>query len=87
MNLATSTSGQVRGWFDVVEVERMTDGSSYGSRPEYLPDFMNDLRDDDGRQVMKLDLAENRALTAATLSRFPGWHSTPSASGNSAPCT
>ena len=49
-----------REYFDVVEAERMTGGSSYGSHPEYLPDFMNDPRDDDGQQVVKLDLAENR---------------------------
>ncbi|MEI5032694.1 hypothetical protein RB201_06490 [Streptomyces sp. S1A(2023)] len=49
----------------------MTDGSSYASNPEYLPSFMNDPHDDDGRQVVKLDLAENDELTAAGLSRFP----------------
>nr|WP_245234449.1 hypothetical protein [Streptomyces flavochromogenes] len=32
---------------------------------------MNDPRDDDGRQVVKLDFAENSALAAATLNRFP----------------
>ncbi|MET7558337.1 hypothetical protein ABZS72_29445 [Streptomyces albidoflavus] len=55
----------------MVEVECMTGGRSYGSRPECLPDFMNDPHDDDGRHVVKLDLAENRVLAAATLSRFP----------------
>ncbi|MFF8511750.1 hypothetical protein ACF064_27095 [Streptomyces sp. NPDC015492] len=49
----------------------MTTGSSYGSRPDYLPAFMNDPRDEDGRQVVRLDLAENRALAARTLNRFP----------------
>lgn len=49
----------------------MTGSSSYASHPEYLPDFMNDRRDDDGRQVVKLDLAENHELASATLSRFP----------------
>ncbi|MGW3930584.1 hypothetical protein ACWECC_21150 [Streptomyces microflavus] len=55
----------------MVETERMTGSSSYESHPEYLPDFMNDRRDDDGRQVVKLDLAENRELASATLSTFP----------------
>lgn len=32
---------------------------------------MNDARDDDGRQVVRLDVAENRELAAASLSRFP----------------
>ncbi|WP_225860462.1 hypothetical protein [Streptomyces triticiradicis] len=32
---------------------------------------MNDPHDDDGRQVVKLNPAENRELAAATLSRFP----------------
>ncbi|MFH9726775.1 hypothetical protein ACH4M4_27985 [Streptomyces sp. NPDC017254] len=54
-----------------MEAERVAGDSPYGSRPEYLPDFVNDPRDDDGRQVVKLDLAENRALAAATLNRFP----------------
>lgn len=49
----------------------MTDRSSYASNPEYLPKFMNDPRDDDGRQVVKLNLAENSELTAIGLSRFP----------------
>ncbi|MFE6068363.1 hypothetical protein [Streptomyces sp. NPDC056525] len=49
----------------------MAESSSYGRNPEYLPRFMNDPRDDDGRQVVKLDLVENRELAAATLSRFP----------------
>ncbi|MFJ3661909.1 hypothetical protein ACIPPM_15755 [Streptomyces sp. NPDC090119] len=48
----------------------MTESSSYASHPEYLPDFMNDPRDEDGRQVVKLDLAENSALAAASLNRF-----------------
>lgn len=49
----------------------MTDGCSYASNPEYLPKFMNDPRDDDGRQVVKLNLAENSELTAIGLNRFP----------------
>ncbi|WP_329358623.1 hypothetical protein [Streptomyces anulatus] len=49
----------------------MADGSSYASNPEYLPKFMNDPRDDDGRQVVKLNLAENSELTAIGLNRFP----------------
>lgn len=49
----------------------MTESSTYGSHPEYLPEFMNDPRDHDGRQVVKLNFAENRELTATSLSRFP----------------
>ncbi len=49
----------------------MTEHSAYGSRPEYLPDFMNDSRDIDGRQVVKLSHAESRALEAVSLNRFP----------------
>ncbi|NML53157.1 hypothetical protein HHL19_30330 [Streptomyces sp. R302] len=49
----------------------MTESNAYGSRPEYLPDFMNDARDEDGRQVVRLDRAESRELEAVTLNRFP----------------
>ncbi|MFB7246789.1 hypothetical protein ACFCYX_30515 [Streptomyces populi] len=49
----------------------MTGKNSYASRPEYLPDFMNDPHDSDGRQVVRLNLAEDRELAAATLNRFP----------------
>lgn len=53
------------------EVACMSGQNAYGSHPEYLPDFVNDPRDDDGRQVVTLDLAENRELAAASLSKFP----------------
>ena len=49
----------------------MTDISSYGTHPEYLPAFIKDARGDDGNQVARLDAAGNRELAAATLSRFP----------------
>ncbi|GHG40781.1 hypothetical protein [Streptomyces zaomyceticus] len=49
----------------------MTESYPYGLNPEYLPGFMNDPRDDDGRQVVKLGPDENRELAAATVDRFP----------------
>lgn len=55
----------------MAEAERMTESSSYASHPEYLPNFINNPHDDDGRQVVKLNHAENRKLAAASLSRFP----------------
>ncbi|WP_329134561.1 hypothetical protein OG552_19275 [Streptomyces sp. NBC_01476] len=49
----------------------MTENNEYASRPDYLPDFMNNPEDGDGRQVMKLGWAESRELEAVSLNRFP----------------
>lgn len=62
----------------------MTDSNSYGTRSDYLPDFMNNPETDDGLEVMKLSHAESRKLEAASLNRFPAtfsaaldWESAP----------
>ncbi|WPW19191.1 hypothetical protein [Streptomyces sp. HNS054] len=44
---------------------------AYGSRPDYLPSFMNDPNDEDGCQVVKLGWAESRELEMVSLNRFP----------------
>ncbi|MFB6626778.1 MULTISPECIES: hypothetical protein [unclassified Streptomyces] len=49
----------------------MTENNTYGSRPDYLPAFMNDPRDEDGRLVVRLDRTESRELDGVTLGRFP----------------
>ncbi|MEU2118720.1 hypothetical protein ABZ567_24455 [Streptomyces sp. NPDC016459] len=49
----------------------MTENNSYASHPEYLPGFMNNPQDVDGRHVVKLGLAESRELEATSLNRFP----------------
>ncbi|MFE6062343.1 hypothetical protein [Streptomyces sp. NPDC056431] len=49
----------------------MTETNAYGSRPDYLPAFMNDPQDEDGRHVVRLDHAESRELEAVTVNRFP----------------
>ncbi|MFK0116331.1 hypothetical protein [Streptomyces sp. NPDC090994] len=49
----------------------MTADSFYGIRPDHLPDFMKDPDSDDGRDVVKLRLAESRKLEAVSLHRFP----------------
>lgn len=64
---------QVAGYecFTLAEAEHVTHDNSYASRPDYLPDFMNDPGDDGGRHVVKLGLAESRELEALSLNRFP----------------
>ncbi|MFI5676911.1 hypothetical protein [Streptomyces cellulosae] len=49
----------------------MTENNGYASHPDYLPGFMNDPEDGDGRQVVKLRWAESRELEAMSLNRFP----------------
>ncbi|MFD7903673.1 hypothetical protein ACFV4G_15660 [Kitasatospora sp. NPDC059747] len=49
----------------------MTNKNEYASRPDLLPTFMENSKDDDGRQVVKLTLAESRELEALSLNRFP----------------
>ncbi|MEU4652771.1 hypothetical protein AB0G32_02275 [Streptomyces sp. NPDC023723] len=48
----------------------MTD-NFYGTRPDYLPDFMNNPDGGDAYGVVKLSLAESRQLEAVSLNRFP----------------
>ncbi|MEW2314962.1 hypothetical protein [Streptomyces bauhiniae] len=43
----------------------------YGTEPDYLPAFMNDATDADGRRVRKLTAEETQALRRLSLSRFP----------------
>ncbi|MFH8580283.1 hypothetical protein [Streptomyces zaomyceticus] len=50
----------------------MTESNAYGSRPDYLPAFMNDSRAEDSRLVVRLDHAASQELEAVTLNRFPG---------------
>ncbi|WP_153534437.1 hypothetical protein [Streptomyces sp. RB17] len=49
----------------------MTENNEYASRPDYLPDFMNDPEDRDGRQVVKLGWTDSRKLETMSLNRFP----------------
>ncbi|MFG2257333.1 hypothetical protein [Streptomyces mirabilis] len=49
----------------------MTESNAYGSHPDYLPGFMNNPEDGDGRQVVKLGWTESRELEAISLNKFP----------------
>ncbi|MFG2941779.1 hypothetical protein [Streptomyces sp. NPDC048282] len=49
----------------------MTENNGYGTRPDFLPGFMNDSEDSDGRQVVKLVWSESRELENISLNRFP----------------
>lgn len=55
----------------LAEAERVISDNSYGSRPDYLPDFVNDIQGWGDRQVRLLNHAESRELEAVSLSRFP----------------
>ncbi len=55
----------------LAKAERVISDNPYGSRSDYLPDFVNEPQDDGGHQVLLLDLEESRELEAASLNRFP----------------
>ncbi|MFD7320818.1 hypothetical protein ACFV9D_06955 [Streptomyces sp. NPDC059875] len=55
----------------MAEEERVSGYEFYGTEPDYLPAFMNDAGDPDGRRVRKLTAEETRELRGESLSRFP----------------
>lgn len=64
---------QVAGYerHPLAEAEHVISDNSYGSRPDYLPGFVNDIQDWGDRQVRLLNHAESRELEAVSLNRFP----------------